>query len=517
MTRKDLVNQDKLTPAEPTAAEGDFVALVLQDPDQENDLPALVFHEARCVPVYATCLDDALDQLNRSAPDLIFMPLQLNGNDTLSFLAQCKAVPSAPNVIVTAKNDQINDAADAMHQGAFDCLFQPFNHTRLAQVIRDSLAHRPTRSGARAQFVQSTQTEPMPFPAQLPPASNMTKSPIASDEQPSSPAPTPTAKPQSDMTEVTLLGDHPSFRSAMQRLESVANSTAPVFLQGEVGTGKERCARAVHDLSGRPADRFVVVDCAALHPDTVASEIFGHDKGGSASSSRGKSGAAQRADGGTLYLDEIANLDPKVQRQLVRFLRSGQIRPLGAPQPRNTDIRIISASSHDPMALINSGELLKELYYQLHVATIHLPPLKDRGEDVTILADYFLSLYVKAEGAGFTGFTPDALAILRAHSWPGNVHELKNVIWNAVLQHDGNKVTRDMLPEGLGSAECQGSAPATTGLQRVDSFGGKSLAEIEQMVIEEAIRAHDGSVPKAARTLGVSPSTIYRKRENWQS
>lgn len=517
MPRNDIVNKDKMPPEELAATEGDFLAFVLHDPDLGNELPAQVFHEARCMPIYVTSLDEALHHLHQSPPDLVLMPLQLNGVGTMAFLGQCKAMPSAPKVVVIATNDQINDAAEAMHEGAFDCLFQPFSHTRLAQAIHDSLAHRPIRSGTRAQFVQSTQTEPMPFPSHLPPASNITDRPEVTGGKPRPPSNAHAAKARPDVTGITLLGNHPSFRSAMQRLESVSHSTAPVFLRGEVGTGKERCARAIHDLSGRPTDRFVVVDCAALHPDTVASEIFGYDKGASQHMVRGKSGAAQRADGGTLYLDEIANLDPKVQRQLIRFLRSGQIHPLGAFQPRDADIRIISASSYDPMALIDSGDLLKELYYQLHVAPIFLPPLKDRGEDIILLAEHFMALFATAEGASFTGFSQDALTAMRKHGWPGNVYELKNVVWNAVLQHDGDMITRDMLPEGLGQTGSLMPATATTDLQSFDNFVGKSLAEIEQMVIEEAIRAHNGSVPKAARSLRVSPSTIYRKRENWQS
>lgn len=479
--------------------------LVLADASMTKFLPPDRFATAGCTTRYATTMGMAQTLLQDALPELIVMPLCLGSVRTIELLKTCQTFSPPPHVVVIARNDQINDAAEAMRLGAFDCLFQPFSPTRLDQILRDAVKSRTQRPGAETAAG---------LPPGMPPPSNQggrPHNPAPVSDKPNQHAHTrPSA---TNHVHPALIGEHPQMVKILDSLEGFARSSAPVLLQGEVGTGKERYARSIHKASGRAAKRFVVLDCATLRPDTVASEVFGHKAGAFPGAMHDKMGAAVAADGGTLFLDEIAHLDLTVQSQLIRFLRSGKVHPLGAEHPQSVDLRIISATSHDPEQLMQSNHLLKELFYQIHVAHICLPPLRDRREDIPMLADRFLKDFASSEARGFKSFTTEAMRLLCGYDWPGNVHELKNVIWNAVLQHDGRKLSAEMLPQALCTHQPQtGSKPK---MASTDSLIGRTLYEIEQIVIEDTIRAHGGSVPKAARALGVSPSTIYRKRFNW--
>ncbi len=494
------------------------VALVLLDKDtatfpQEDGLRA-----AGCTAIFVHSFEEALLQLDLISPQIVFLPLKLGDKSSLPLLTKCTSHKSAPHVVVIATSDQINDAAEAMHLGALDCLFQPFSSARLSQVVQDSLAARGEKPRVAPPPLKITKPNAPSLSVKIPPASNSASHPQHPPET-APPAAHP-ARPRSPSRE-KLLGEHPLFTAALKTLDNVARSTAPVFLQGEVGTGKELFARAIHEMSGRPADRFIVVDCAALRPERLASEMFGHVPGAFPGLAQGKSGAALLADGGTLFLDEIANLDPQAQRQLIRFLRSGRIQQIGAEEPKDVDVRIISASAQDPAPLLASGLLLKDLYYHIHVASISIPPLRDRGADVKALANHFLLELSKKEGRGFERFSADALELLCRHGWPGNVHELKNTLWTAILQNNSEVMTGEMLPdfpqETPRPAFDHATEQAPMDTETDFPWLGRSLAEIEQKVIEQTIRACGGSIPKAARILGVSPSTIYRKREHWNT
>ncbi len=547
MTQKDIVQTDPNQKVNPENNPSLLRVLVLADADHVDDLPAIAFERVGCTPTYATTLAEARVQLDQTRPEIVFLPLTLAGKSTLAYLNHCKSSPSKPYMIVVASHDQINDAAEAMHVGAFDCLFKPFSTSRLAQTISSAVkacrpdtphpqitplpdppaqetTHKSTQpvkgntpesapiSGATpAPVVNLGNAAPLTFPQDAQTAINEDKCP--------SPAvnPPPQARLATSNAREKLIGNHVAFATSLRLLDSIAPSSAPVFLRGEIGTGKELFARAVHEVSGRDTDKFVVVDCAALRADTLASEMFGHLSGSIPNAPYDKLGMSHFANGGTLYFDELSNLDIRVQSQLVRFVQSGEILRVGEDAPTKVDIRLISSTSRDPLQLIDDGLLLKDLYYQLYVAPISLPPLRSRGGDLAHLAQKFLIDYATSEGREFSHIADDALSLLQAHHWPGNVHELKSTIWNAVLQHNSAVLTREMLPAMLRFPQQNTDAHQgdVTG-NGTEHLIGRSLAEIEQIIIEETIRANGGSVPKAARTLKVSPSTLYRKRETWQ-
>jgi DNA-binding NtrC family response regulator len=299
-----------------------------------------------------------------------------------------------------------------------------------------------------------------------------------------------------------------------------------VFITGESGTGKELCAVAIHSLSPRAGGPFIAINCGAIPRDLMESEIFGHLKGSFTGAISDREGAAKQAHGGTLFLDEICELDFALQTKLLRFLQSGLIQRVGSTATEKVDIRVICATNRSPLDEVREGRFREDLYYRLHVLPIHLPPLRERGHDIVMIARQFLTQYSREEAKAFQSIAPAAEAALLAHRWPGNVRELQNAIRQAVVLNDAEVLELSMLPplaEGGGPALPEAVQPVDldlAGLGRGDApsaFVGKELRQIEKDAIESTIQACGGSIPRAAKMLGVSPSTIYRKRDTWAS
>ena len=305
--------------------------------------------------------------------------------------------------------------------------------------------------------------------------------------------------------------DPEDAQAVLDRATMVARSEAAVFLSGEVGTGKTTFADIVHHASPRAHGALVTLSCATLTARDFESQIYGPQ------------GALARAAEGTLYLDEVTDLSAEVQSRIARVIESCAADP-GAAAPR-----FIGSTVHAPNAALQKGLIRPELYYRLHVAPLHLPPLRDREGDAALIAQVRLAAFSETEGRGFTGFTDTALAMISAYHWPGNLRELVNAIQTIVLMNQGPLVTPELLPPevraglrtnrdtGAGRSDVDGmrvASPAHSD-NTPDALVGKTLAEIERTVIEATIAAEDGSVPRAARVLDVSPSTLYRKREAW--
>ena len=328
----------------------------------------------------------------------------------------------------------------------------------------------------------------------------------------------PSAPADSDVPPGDLfLGSSRAMQKVYGKIRSVAASMATVFITGESGTGKELCAQAVHDGSARAKGPFIALNCGAIPPDLLESEVFGHMKGSFTGAIADKPGAAAAADGGTLFLDEICEMDVGLQTKLLRFLQTSMVQPVGATRPRKVNVRIICATNRDPMEAVRLGQFREDLYYRLFVVPIHMPPLRDRGEDVIEIAEAALARFADEENRSFDGLDDAVRALFLGLRWPGNVRQLLNVIRNVVVLNDGGIVTLDMLPFELVQGDVTGGGDAIAGPAgpRLDQLVGRTLAEIEQMVIEATLARFGGSVPKAARVLDVSPSTLYRKREGW--
>jgi DNA-binding NtrC family response regulator len=310
-------------------------------------------------------------------------------------------------------------------------------------------------------------------------------------------------------------------------IQSAAPSSASVFITGDSGTGKEVAAEALHRLSPRRDRPFVALNCGAIPHDLLESTIFGHIKGSFTGATADQEGAAARADGGTLFLDELGEMDPQLQAKLLRFIQTGTYTRVGETRPRQADIRFVAATNRDPAEAMRNGRLREDLYYRLAVIPLHMPPLRDRGEDILLIARHFLTRFAAAEGRALRGFAPEVEARLLGHPWPGNVRQLENLVRNVAVLHDGPLVTTEMLPlPGTGplAAATQASqpamAPARPAMPVNDALPEspqdiEPLSSIERRYVEHAIALCGGNLQLAARRLGIGTSTIYRKREAW--
>ncbi|MCA2013127.1 sigma-54 dependent transcriptional regulator [Cereibacter sphaeroides] len=379
-------------------------------------------------------------------------------------------------VIVITANGSINKAVEMMRAGAHEFLVKPFDDQRLIAAIenaRKALRHRPAAAPREDEAAE---------PAILPP----------------------------------FIGHSKAMLDVYGKIRSVARSMATVFITGESGTGKELCAEAVHQTSARAGGPFVALNCGAIPVDLLESEVFGHLRGSFTGAINDKIGAAAAADGGTLFLDEICEMDLNLQTKLLRFLQTSTITPVGATKPRKVNVRIICATNRNPLEEVRRGNFREDLYYRLHVVPIHLPPLRDREDDVNEIADKLIVQMAREEGHDFSGLSPRVRELFRTLPWPGNVRQLINVLRNVVVLNEGPLVTVDMLPSDLlGDRAPAPAQPEVAPGLTLQSLAGRTLAQIERIVIEDALARHGDSVPKAARELDVSASTIYRKREAW--
>jgi two-component system response regulator HydG len=293
----------------------------------------------------------------------------------------------------------------------------------------------------------------------------------------------------------------------LETLKQAAPTSATILLTGESGTGKELAARLVHDLSPRAAGPFVPINCAAIPETILESELFGHERGAFTGAVARKEGRFERAHGGTLFLDEIGEVSPAVQVKLLRVLQDGVLDRVGGTEPVRVDARVVAATNRDLAAAVREGRFREDLYYRLDVVSVRLPPLRDRREDVPLLATAFLRRCSERHGRPVTSFTPAALAALEAAPWPGNVRELLHAVERAVILTRGEAVDVGDLPEGLrgGAAAPAGGAGALTVPL------GTSMDEVEKLVIRETLKRTGGDKNLAAQLLGIAARTIYRK------
>ncbi len=438
----------------------------------------------------------------RLAPKVMLLDLMLPDGNGLDLMQELSDSGGATRVIAITANGSVNRAVEAMRRGAFDFLVKPFDERRLISAVE----HAASVAGEAVGFAESA---------------------VANEQSVAG-----------DAAAFGFVGSSEKIFSVTRMVRDVGRSTATVFITGESGTGKELCAQAIHNVSRRAAGPFIPLNCGAIPRDLLESEVFGHLKGSFTGAISDKKGAAAAADGGTLFLDEVCEMDLSLQTKLLRFLQTSTIQPVGATRPQRVDVRILCATNRDPAEEVKAGRFREDLFYRLHVVPIHLPALRERDADVAEIARHFLVDYARAEGKRFLRFDAAAEQVLMSHAWPGNVRELQNVVRNIVVLNDGELVTAAMLPPGLGdgrmssvdlapqmSAPIRPDAPAFSRAQpslatapsdeTIQALVGSRLADVERELIEATIRSCGGSIPKAARVLDVSPSTLYRKRQAW--
>ncbi|MFO8015277.1 MAG: sigma 54-interacting transcriptional regulator [Phycisphaerae bacterium] len=311
-----------------------------------------------------------------------------------------------------------------------------------------------------------------------------------------------------------LVSRSPAMRGIFDILPQAAASESTVLLQGETGTGKELLARAIHDLSPRREGPFVPVNCGALPDTLLESELFGYKAGAFTGATRDKPGRFAVAEGGTIFLDEIGDVSPALQSRLLRVLEERTFEPLGGTESVRADVRVIAATNRDLDALVADGGFRQDLYYRVNVVRLRVPPLRERKEDIPLLADHFVERFNRLQGKAVTGVSREVMAVLLAHDYPGNVRELENVIERAFILCEEGEIERRHLPEELlpRAAPAEGEGDASTADAAPD--GGDLASAVraaERRAILDAIERNAGSREAAARDLGLHKSTLFRK------
>ena len=424
---------------------------------------------------------EGLAAVRSGGASVVLLDLGLPDRDGHDLMREMLALRPETRVVVITANGSISQAVAAMRAGAHEFIVKPFDDSRLNNVVQNALERStPPRGPARALAGPDEGTGAM----------------------------------------MSFIGTSEPMQRIHAKIRSVANSMATVFVSGESGTGKELCALAVHHSSTRAKGPFIALNCGAIPQDLLESEVFGHIKGSFTGAIADKPGAAAAADGGTLFLDEVCEMALALQTKLLRFLQTSTVLPVGATRPRKVNVRIICATNRDPLDAVRRGQFREDLYYRLFVIPLHMPPLRDRGQDVIEIAEAALDRFAAEEGRQFDGLHPEVRELFLRLPWPGNVRQVLNVIRNLVVLNEGGEVTLSMLPDGLGLRDHL-SPPEPPGALNasldpgLESLIGRPLAEVERLIIEATIARHGGSVPKAARVLDLSPSTLYRKIESW--
>lgn len=405
---------------------------------------------------------EAIELLTRETVSVVLADLSMPEVDGLEVLRACKRLqPDAGLVLMTAYAS-VPSAVEALRLGAFEYLTKPFE----PDAARDAVLRAMGRTHGS---LAAASNELLPG----------------------------------------MVGVSSKMRSVAELVRKFAPSQATALLLGETGTGKERIARAMHQLSPRKASRFVAINCAAIPSDLLESELFGFARGAFTGASRDRAGLFEEATDGTLFLDEIGEMPPALQAKLTRVLEERKIRRLGESRERACDVRIIAATHRDIETMARTGAFREDLWYRLNVATIKIPPLRERPEDIEVLAVKFLDELSAKEGTRAVGFTQLAMSTLLAYAWPGNVRQLRAVVERASLLSAGHRVDLGHLPQELNEPPPMGSGVDLAALSWNDALN-QARSSAARYYLEEVLRRHGGNVASAAAHAGVERESYYR-------
>jgi len=405
----------------------------------------------------------AVAALERNTYDCILVDLDMPKLSGIEVIARAKQLsPDTEAVVLTGKSS-LETAIGALRQGAFDYLTKPCKLVELEALLVRVADKRELTNKYRALKRQVERLE----------------------------------------GGSKLIGDSPGMVQVRTLISKVAPTGSTVLIRGETGSGKELAARAVHDQSPRADMPYVAINCGALPESLIESELFGHRKGSFTGADEHRVGLFEVADGGTLFLDEIGELPKAMQAKLLRVLESGEIRRVGDNESFTVDVRVVCATHRDLEEMSAEGDFREDLMFRINTFEIHLPPLRDRVEDVPLLARHLLGRFRPHAKPNDELFAPDAIAALEQHCWPGNVRELANVIEHAAILCDEGPITAAHLPGNFTHRRLRGP--------HFKMVGAMTLREIELQAIQQALDRHSGNKPKAAEELGVSLKTLYNK------
>jgi len=407
-----------------------------------------------------------LEAMKSRPPDIVLTDVRMPGVSGIDILAAAREVdPEIPVILMTAQAS-LQSAIQAVNEGAFYYIQKPFANDELIAICQRAAEQRNLRTENKAL-----------------------KREIRRRERSKS---------------IQPIGKAKGFLEVMQLAEQVAPTESTVLILGESGTGKEVIARYIHELSSRADGPFFSINCGALPESLLESELFGHVKGSFTGADRDKQGLFAAANGGTFFLDEIAEMSPSTQVKLLRVLQEREALPVGGTQPIPVDVRVLAATNRDLDVEMKQGTFRSDLYYRLNVITMHLPPLRERQEDIPLLADAFLKRIAGERGQEPKRLSADGLEAAMQYDWPGNVRELENALEHAIVLATGSEVTAGALPERVRIRKSERLvAPRTP--------ANPTLETVEQAYIMWVLQAEGGNKSRAAEVLGIDPSTLYRK------
>ena len=407
--------------------------------------------------------EEAVEALRGDEFGVVLADLRMPGMDGMDLLRAVKALRPDTEVVIMTAFGTIERAVEAMREGAYDFVTKPLKRPLVV------------RSVTRAYEKASLKAENQALRAEL----------------------------EAVTGERNLVGTSAAMRRVHDTITQVAQASTTVLVLGESGTGKELVARAIHRRSRRSRGPFVAINCAAIPVTLLESELFGHERGAFTGAFARREGRFKMADGGTLFLDEVAELDPLIQAKLLRVLQEGEFERLGGTQTLRVDVRVLASTNKNLLELSRTGRFRVDLFYRLNVISIMLPSLRERTDDIPLLAQHFLSRFAEKNRKEVRTISREAMELLIAHDWPGNVRELENTIEHAVVLSRGDTIRVDDLPDLVAS---DASAKQYLTIQL-----GTPLDEIEQQVIQQTLRLTRGNKRLAAQLLGIATRTIYRK------
>ncbi len=441
--------------------------LIIDDEPDMLSACAKILTALGCVPVPVSDPSFAVRILKEDYFDIIFCDLLMPGQDGMEILEVCRNLaPDTPVIIFTAYGT-IDRAVSAMKAGAFDFIEKPFEAEDLKIIIEKGMRQRNLYL-ERNNLIRQLEDK------------------FSFDN---------------------IIGKSPGMMKVFEMIENVSGSDVNVLVTGESGTGKELIARSIHARSKRKTNPFVPVNCGAFPENLFESELFGYEKGSFTGAANKKVGLLEYADGGTFFLDEVCELPSSLQIKLLRTLQDQQLRRIGGNELIQVDLRLISATNQNIQSALEKETLRKDFYYRLNVINIQVPPLRERQDDIPLLAEHFFSKYIKNSGKKINGFTDEVIRVLCSYNWPGNVRELENTIERAITLAGNDKITLIDLPSHLLNVQPSKSR-----------YEGKSLTDLKQNAVEEIERKYllflmekfRGNVTKVAEEAGLTRRHIHR-------
>jgi len=447
-------------------------ATILIVDDEKNTREGLSLALEEEYEVYmAAGADEAFNLMEAETFDVVLTDLRMAGKSGLKVIDRAIMLTNRPICIMMTAYGNVETAVEAMRRGAFDFLMKPVSLEKLEILIKRAL--------------QSRQLE----------AENVVLH----------------ERLDNKYSFAGIVGNSLGLTDVLDKVKLVAPSKATVLLEGETGTGKELIAQAIHQNSNRARQAFVPIHCAALAANLLESELFGHEKGAYTGATERRIGRFEAADGGTLFLDEIGEIDASTQVKLLRFLETRSFERLGSSKPVNVDVRLVCATNRNLTEMAKHGEFREDLLYRLNVVTIHLPPLRERQEDLPVLLNHYIDQFAEENELPPPDLSDGAIQVLRAYRWPGNIRELRNFCENTVVLKRGNEITEyDLDPKYHNQADVTAGEPAT-----LSSSPSLSKEENEKRLLRNALMKSNGNRTHAAELMGISRRTLHRKLIQW--